>query len=69
MIALFVIGVVILLELLAALVYAGKSASGLTWVICRPFLIPMSMVLGFIVRLVLIGFAVFCLTKSIPVIF
>jgi hypothetical protein len=69
MIALFIIGVVLLLELLAALIYAGKSASGLTWVICRPFLIPMPMFLGFIVRLVLIGFAVFCLTKSIPVIF
>ncbi len=69
MVALFVIGTVILLELLAALVYAGKSASGLTWVICRPFLIPMPMVVGFIVRLVLIGLAVFCLTKSIPVVF
>lgn len=69
MIALFIIGIVLVIELIASLIYAGKSASGLTYIICRPFGIPMSMLLGLIVRLVLIGFAVFCLTKSIPALF
>ena len=69
MVALFIIGVIIVLEFVAALLYAGKSASGLTYVICRPFGIPFSMIIGFIVRIALIAFAVFCLTKSIPAIF
>ena len=69
MIALFVIGIVLVLEIVVALLYAGKSASGLIWVICRPFRVPLPMIVGFIVRLVLIGAAVFCLTKSIPAIF
>lgn len=69
MIALFIVGIVLVLEFIGALFYAGKSASGLTYVICRPFGIPFSMFLGFIIRILLIALAVFCLVKSIPVIF
>ena len=69
MVVLFVVGVVLILELIAALIDAGKSAPGLTWMICRPFRIPLPMIVGFIVRLALIGVAVYCLTKSIPAIF
>ena len=69
MIALFIVGIVLVLEFIGALIYAGKSASGLTYVICRHFGIPFSMFLGFIIRILLIALAVFCLVKSIPVIF
>ena len=69
MIALFIIGIIIIIELVVALIYAGTSASGLTYIICRPFCIPMPMIFGLIVRLALIAAAAFCLTKSIPVIF
>lgn len=69
MIVMFIVGIVLVLEFIAALFYAGKSASGLTYVICRPFGIPFSMFLGFIIRILLIALAVFCLVKSIPVIF
>lgn len=69
MVALFIIGIIIVLEFVAALIYSGASASGLIWVICRPFLIPLPMIVGFILRVALIGFAVFCLVKSIPAIF
>ena len=69
MIALFIVGIILVLEFIGALIYAGKSASGLTYVICRPFGIPFSMFLGFIIRILLIALAVFCLVKSIPVIF
>ena len=69
MIVMFIVGIVLVLEFIAALIYAGKSASGLTYVICRPFGIPFSMLLGFIIRVALIVIAVFCLEKSIPTIF
>ena len=69
MIALFIIGIIIIIELVVALIYAGTSASGLTYIICRPFCVPMPMIFGLIVRLALIGFAVYCFTTSIPAIF
>lgn|GEM_PF-5803675 len=69
MIVLFIVGIILILEFVGALIYAGKSASGLTYVICRPFGIPFSMFFGFIIRILLIALAVFCLVKSIPVIF
>lgn len=69
MVALFIIGVIIVLEFIVGLFRAGRSASGLTYFICRPFGIPFSMIIGFIVRIALIALAVFFLTKSIPAIF
>jgi len=65
----FILGVIIVIEFIASLIYAGKSASGLSYIICRPFGIPFSMFLGLIVRVLLIAAAAFCLTKSIPAIF
>ena len=69
MVLMFIIGLILLIELVAALIYAGKSASGLTYVICRPFGLPLPMFWGFIARIALIALAIFCLTKSIPAIF
>lgn len=69
MIVLFIVGIVLVLEFVGALIYAGKSASGLSYVICRPFGIPLSMFVGFITRVALIALAVFCLVISIPSIF
>lgn len=69
MIVLLIVGIILILEFLGALIYAGKSASGLTYVICRPFGIPLNMFVGFILRVALVAFAVFCLIKSIPAIF
>lgn len=69
MIVMFIVGIILVLEFIGALIYAGKSASGLTYVICRPFGIPFSMFLGFVIRVALIAIAVFCLVKSIPAIF
>ena len=69
MVILFVLGIIIIIEFIIRILYAGSSASGLTYIICRPFGIPLPMIIGFIARIVLIGLAIFFLTISIPAIF
>lgn len=68
-ILLFVVGIVLVLEFVIALLKAGKSASGLTYFICRPFGWPLSMFWGLLVRIALIVGGVVMIVKTIPVIF
>lgn len=51
---LILLALVIYAEFLGMLYYSGKSASGITWFLCRPFMIEMSLLYGLLTRIALL---------------
>lgn len=61
----FILGSLIVLELVVRIIQSTKRAPDILWYLCRPFGIPMSMWVACIVRIVLIAIGAVLLYQSI----